>query len=514
MNIRDPLYGDMQIDRNYEDIIHSGLFRRLMNVGMGSGKQWVFPSANFTRFEHCIGVYHLAETVSEKFRCYSAGGALRKAEEEFKYANIDFEEHMNALKLVALLHDIGHLPFSHVLEFALQFFGEKEVEIAGKKLSSGGLHEKLGYAYLTDASFREDVAARCDLGEESFFPDLDFNDSLNYLLKSTLGGEEVRESEHLYLKQLIDGFMDIDRIDHLSRDAFFTGVPVFTTDPETFISSYILLWDKAMGGYHLSIDMNALAYVIGMLVGRELLYEAVYTHPKVRGFEMMLSRVFYSIYKDDPGLLSRIALLNDHEFLIALKRELKEQKKEKEMKMLGDILKGNIYDVILEVRFHHIRDLLRENWEFKEKLSEEMGEQSYQKLLDGFIEEYSNWEKIREKEEKLMEALKKEGLSDGDVFIYRDHTSDDPRKYLKLHKIGDVWLYDSRTKSYDFLYKIPWTKDVVEQWKNRWCIRIYVRDGKKGKVVREAAKRELPWFEEILELIERHKPPYPEYTNI
>lgn len=136
-------------------------------------------------------------------------------------------------------------------------------------------------------------------------------------------------------------------------------------------------------------------------------------------------------------------------------------------------------------------------------------------MLDGFLEEYSSWEKIREKEEKLVEALKKEGLSDGDIFIYRDHTSDDPRKYLKLHKIRDVWLYDSRTKSYDFLYKsVPWTTDVVEQWKNRWCIRIYVRDGKKGKVVREAAKRELPWFEAILELINDHKPPYPEYANI
>ena len=513
MRVRDPLYGDIWIDKKYEEIVHSGLFRRLMDVRQAGGKESVFQSANFTRFEHSIGTYHLAETVSKKLRCYSAGGALRKAEEEFKYADIDFDEHMNALKLVALVHDIGHLPFSHVLEFALQFFDGNEVEISGKKFKCGGLHEKLGFAYLTDPSFREGVAVQSGLDKQDLFPDLDFDDSLTYLLESTLGGRDVKKSEHQYLKQLLDGFMDIDRIDHLSRDAFFTGVPVFTTDPDKFISSYILLWDKGMGGYHLSVDMDALAYVIGMLVGRELLYEAVYTHPKVRGFEMMLSRIFYSIYKDDSDFLSQITLLNDHEFLIKLKKRLENEKKNKERGMLENILRGNIYHTALEVRFHHIRDLLREK-KFKERLSEEMGERSYQKLLDWFMEEYSSWEKIREKEEKLTEALKKEGISDGDVFIYRDHTSDDPRKYLKLHKISDVWLYDSRTNSYDFLYKIPWTNDLVEQWKNRWCIRIYVRDEKKKKVVREAVKKELSWFEEILELIDNHKPPYPEYANL
>jgi uncharacterized protein len=230
--VNDPVYGFISIpgDLIY-DIIEHPWFQRLRNIKQLGLTSFVYPGANHSRFQHCLGALCLMDMALKTLKS--------------KEVNISHEEEEAAL-IAILLHDIGHGPFSHALE---------------TDLISGIKHEDL--SLLLMEKLNEFFKGRLDLAIEIF--------KGNYRRK--------------FLHELIEGQMDMDRLDYLRRDSFFTGVIEGSVGSDRIIMMLNVVNDS------LVIDEKGLYSLEKFLIARRLMYWQVYMHKTVLSSESLLEKV-------------------------------------------------------------------------------------------------------------------------------------------------------------------------------------------------------------------------------
>lgn len=230
--LNDPIYGFIQIPSTLIfDIIEHPYFQRLRRITQMGFSNLVYPGANHTRFHHAIGCMHLMQ---------KAVGVLR-----FKQVLISREEE-NALYIAILLHDIGHGAFSHALEHSIV---------------SGISHEEISLNFMKK------------LNKE-------FDGKLNLAIE-VFEGKNPRK----FLFQLISSQLDIDRLDYLKRDSFYTGVT------EGNISSDRLIAMMNVKNDELVIEEKGIYSVEKFLIARRLMYWQVYLHKTGLVAENMLVNV-------------------------------------------------------------------------------------------------------------------------------------------------------------------------------------------------------------------------------
>ena len=230
--LNDPIYGFIQIPNTLIfDIIEHPYFQRLRRITQMGFSNLVYPGANHTRFHHAIGCMHLMQ---------KAVGVLR-----FKEVLISREEE-NALYIAILLHDIGHGAFSHALEHSIV---------------SGISHEEISLNFMKK------------LNKE-------FDGKLNLAIE-VFEGKNPRK----FLFQLISSQLDIDRLDYLKRDSFYTGVT------EGNISSDRLIAMMNVKNDELVIEEKGIYSVEKFLIARRLMYWQVYLHKTGLVAENMLVNV-------------------------------------------------------------------------------------------------------------------------------------------------------------------------------------------------------------------------------
>lgn len=230
--INDPVYGFITVDDPLVfEIISHPWFQRLRRIHQMAFASLVYPGAVHTRLHHAFGAYHLM--------------GLALTELKGKGVEITPEEETGA-RIAILLHDIGHGPYSHALE---------------KKLIRGVHHEDISRLILQL-----------------------LNDKLGGALNTAIAIFEGTY-EKKFLHQLVSGQLDVDRMDYLNRDSFFTGV-----------SEGVIGFDRILkmltvheGG--LMIEEKAIFSVEKFLVARRLMYWQVYLHKTVVAAEKMLVRV-------------------------------------------------------------------------------------------------------------------------------------------------------------------------------------------------------------------------------
>lgn len=230
--LNDPIYGFIQIPNSLVfDIIEHPYFQRLRRITQMGFSNLVYPGANHTRFHHAIGCMHLMQKAIQVLR--------------FKAVTISDDEE-NALYIAILLHDIGHGPFSHALEHSIV---------------DGISHEEISLKFMKK------------LNEE-------FEGKLSLALT-------IFEGKHpkKYLCQLISSQLDIDRLDYLKRDSFYTGVT------EGNISSDRLIAMMNVKNDELVIEQKGIYSVEKFLIARRLMYWQVYLHKTGLVAENMLVRV-------------------------------------------------------------------------------------------------------------------------------------------------------------------------------------------------------------------------------
>ena len=230
--LNDPIYGFIRIPNSLIfDIIEHPSFQRLRRVSQMGFSNLVYPGANHTRFHHALGCLHL----------------MQKTVNVLRVKGIDIsEDEENALYIAILLHDIGHGAFSHALEHSIV---------------TGINHEEISLKYMHQLN-------------KEFDGQLD-------LAISVFNGEYHRK----FLHQLITSQLDIDRLDYLKRDSFYTGVA------EGNISSDRLIAMINVVDNELVIEKKGIYSVEKFLIARRLMYWQVYLHKTSLVAEYMLVNI-------------------------------------------------------------------------------------------------------------------------------------------------------------------------------------------------------------------------------
>lgn len=229
--INDPVFGFINIQSELIfDLIEHPYFQRLRQIKQLGLSYLVFPGANHTRFEHALGATHLMR---------QAIAVLRLKGHEIT------DKEAEAVTVAILLHDIGHAPFSHVLENTL-------VEIS---------HEEISLLLMNELNEKFD--GRLELAIQIF----------------------TNKYKKKFLHQLVSSQLDMDRLDYLSRDSFFTGVVEGTVGIERIIKM-LNIWDDK-----LVVDVKGIYSIEKFLISRRLMYWQVYLHKTVVSAEFLLINI-------------------------------------------------------------------------------------------------------------------------------------------------------------------------------------------------------------------------------
>ena len=228
----DPIYGFISIPNSLiYDLIQHPYFQRLRRISQMGLSYLVYPGANHTRFHHALGCMHIMQKAIEVLR--------------FKAIAISAEEE-KALYITILLHDIGHGPFSHAMEHSI-------VE--------NGNHESISLQFMRK------------LNEE-------FNGELDLAIKIFTGNYHRN-----FMLQLVSGQLDMDRMDYLKRDSFYSGVA------EGSINSDRLIQMMNVVDNNLVIEEKGIYSVENFLIARRLMYWQVYFHKTSLVAELILAKI-------------------------------------------------------------------------------------------------------------------------------------------------------------------------------------------------------------------------------
>ena len=230
--INDPVYGFITIDHPLIlQIISHPWYQRLRNIHQMAFAHLVYPGAVHSRLHHSLGAYHLMCTALTELKS--------------KGIEITAEEELGA-KVAILLHDIGHGPFSHALENELI----KDVH-----------HETISILLMQK-----------------------LNEAFDGQLQTAI---DIFTNKHLkrFLHQLVSGQLDVDRLDYLNRDSFFTGVA------EGVIGYDRILKMLTVKGGELMVEEKAIYSIEKFLVSRRLMYWQVYLHKTVVSAEQTLQKI-------------------------------------------------------------------------------------------------------------------------------------------------------------------------------------------------------------------------------
>ncbi len=233
VDIIDPIHDFIRVYEHEISIIDKPIFQRLRRIRQLSGAHLTYPAAQHTRFEHSLGVMHIASL---------AGHALNE-KGIFKSDDIEI------LRLAGLLHDIGHGPFSHLFEEIIQ----------EKKFS----HEDYG----------KEIILKSEIGDIL---------SQNGFDKKLITRIAFGDSKFQYMNEIISGTLSADMMDYLLRDGYFTGAEHAKIDHKRITQSLYVHHKK------LALERSALYSFESMMYSRYQMFKAVYFHKTVRAAEVML----------------------------------------------------------------------------------------------------------------------------------------------------------------------------------------------------------------------------------
>lgn len=265
LDIVDPIHDFIRVHDIELKIIDSPIFQRLRRIRQLSGAHLTYPSAQHSRFEHSLGVMHIA------------GQAAMSLKERGFLKTDQIQE----IRLAALLHDVGHGPFSHLFEEVLQI---------KKKIS----HEEIGKKIILESEIG-DILSKSGFDKK-------------HITKLAFGYPKYR-----FVNEIISGSLSADMMDYLQRDGYFTGAEHAKIDHKRIIQSLDVFKTK------LALEKSALYSFESMILSRYQMFKAVYFHKTVRSAEVMMLESI-RLADDDCGFtdlnLDHYTMLTD-EFVIA-----------------------------------------------------------------------------------------------------------------------------------------------------------------------------------------------------
>ena len=263
--VYDCVHGYIELTAQEVKIIDTVVFQRLHNIRQLGTGFLVYPGATHTRFAHSLGTLHVMGKLAQRLN---------------ELGIIEDDEGIAKLRLAALLHDVGHYPFSHVLE------------IPTKKLNPNGEgdHENLSAHLIHNSCLKDSL--------DTFTPD----DISSIITKKVVGKP--------FYSLIISSDLDVDRIDYLMRDAHATGVSYGLIDLQRLMRTITFDDDG-----HLAVEAKGRQALEHFLMARYHMYQTVYYHKTVVGFDLILQRIYEELIRRGKAYsYEEICKLSDEEF--------------------------------------------------------------------------------------------------------------------------------------------------------------------------------------------------------
>ncbi|HTW90183.1 MAG TPA: HD domain-containing protein [bacterium] len=271
--VRDSVHGFIQWSKEELDLVETQAFQRLRRIHQLACAQYVYPGATHTRFEHSLGVFHVAGRL---------GRELKLTEDELKL-----------VRLAGLLHDIGHGPFSHVSEDTLERYCDRAKLCIGEK---DKIHERVtadvirfdaGIARHLSGARRDEVVRLLDQGH----------------------GDRV-------LKDIVSGTLDADKMDYLLRDSLYCGVRYGMYDLDQLIISLTTM--PGDRGREMVVDEDGTHAVEQFVLAKYYIYSQVYAHKVRLVTDAMINRALrLGIDEDEVEELRQVYAYDGSERYIA-----------------------------------------------------------------------------------------------------------------------------------------------------------------------------------------------------
>jgi HD superfamily phosphohydrolase len=347
--LRDAVWGDIALGPRELAAIDTSDFQRLRRVKQLGLTDLVFPGARHSRFEHSIGVFHLAGLVFRR---------LRSLPETPRPADAD----ERAFLAASLLHDVGHYPFSHAIEELEVDQVRRHTDIARDLITTGDL---------------ADVLTR----------DWDVEPKLVAMLVAGPGpGDEPPTEMQGLLRSVLDSGLDVDKLDYLVRDARGANVPYGVVDVQRLIGS-LGVWRDADGRVALAVEGKGVSALQSLVFAKHLMFATVYWHHACRAALVMLLRAVQEALRagsigpeaiersDDEALLSMLTAAEVPGLSASLARRLRNRRLYK--RGLEVHIDDDAFDRLEPLWFHPTqRAVLEDGW------AASMGAESGSVLLD------------------------------------------------------------------------------------------------------------------------------------
>jgi HD superfamily phosphohydrolase len=236
--IKDPVHGYVYITENEKEIIDTYPMQRLRRLRQLAGSEYVYPGANHTRFEHCVGVMYLAGKVTENPNL----------------SRIVSDEEADIIRLSGLLHDVGHGPFSHVFEQLLI----RDLEKTHEDITSWIIAESEINDKIAQAGFNPDEVSKLAVGK-------------------------LHKPGKAFWDQIISSGVDVDKQDFIVRDTYHTGAEY------GFIDVFRLIHALDVLGEDLAVELGALSALEAFMIARIESFKSIYFHRVGRAGQIMLA---------------------------------------------------------------------------------------------------------------------------------------------------------------------------------------------------------------------------------
>ena len=227
--IKDPIYGYVDIDDEYIQLINTPEFQRLRNV-VQTSYQALYPSALHNRFVHSIGVFHLGK---KAFSCFKSN--VEKTFDDYK--NLDWEKMEKTYLMACLLHDVGHSPFSHTGESFYKNDFKKEIsellpnEDLKKDISAGTGKPHEAMSAIVGLKLLRKFGISKSINEDLF-------------IRSIIGVKYISEErllENIIVGMLNGSLIDVDKLDYLIRDGYVTGFSTMALDVDRLFAGHTIV---------------------------------------------------------------------------------------------------------------------------------------------------------------------------------------------------------------------------------------------------------------------------------
>ena len=268
--LRDPLWNNIRLDPLALALLETPVVQRLRYVRQLGLAFLVYPGATHSRFEHALGAWHLA------------GVALRLLEERGALEGIDARA-QQIVRAAALLHDVGHYPFSHALE---------EIGVTD--------HEQVAYPLITSGPVAR--VLRDALGDSA--PEEVF---------ALITGRSTDA-----LQGLISGSLDLDKIEYLKRDATMCGVPYGEIDVDRLLNSLVIVQTPDRTTRMIGVHEKGLSALESLLFAKYQMYRNVYWHHAVRSATAMYKRLVAVALDSGHVAADTVAQFTDEGLLVHL----------------------------------------------------------------------------------------------------------------------------------------------------------------------------------------------------